>query len=397
MLPFSVLDTETTIRNVGEKAVGDFAGSPFCPDNFIVSMGELHHSDQYKDYYDTEGVRVVPWAFRNAMAGRKTMLVGHNIGFDLHYLHKAMPEEYEKALPFLYIWDTQQVEYLLSGQSEMYPSLDHCCEKRGLPTKIPTMKQYWEAGIDTVHHPKEELLEYMEEDVRNTHAVFLDQYEQVMANPSLRELVYVKMDDLLSTIEMTWNGMRFALETAQDKLRPLDEEQKELYNIVVEEGNKAFRSTGQEFNPTSGDHISLLLFGGNLKMEIDQQQLDEAGQPIRYKGGQKAGQIRTKKTDILVPVKGYGIDAEALGIPKLKRGFYSTDSEYLEKVDHPLIPQLLRFRELEKDIGTYYLGYSKFVWFDGCIHPRINQESTRTGRQSCADPNLQNVTKDDDD
>lgn len=393
MLPFSVLDTETTIRNVGEKAVGDFAGSPFCPDNFIVSMGELHHSGECKAYYDTEGVKVWPWAFRNAMAGHKTMLVGHNIGFDLHYLHKMMGEDYEKALPYLYIWDTQQVEYLLSGQSEMYPSLDQCCEKRGLPTKIPTMKQYWEAGIDTVHHPKEELLEYMEGDVRNTYAVFLDQWEQVMANSSLRELVFVKMDDLLCTIEMTWNGMRFDLETAQDKLRPLDEEHKELYNMIVEEGK---RLVGEDFSPTSGDDISLLLFGGHQKVTVDQPQLDETGQPIRYKGGQKQGQIRTKKTDILVPVKGYGISADSYGIPKLKRGFYSTDSEYLEKVEHPLVQHLLRFRELEKDIGTYYLGYSKFVWFDGCIHPRINQESTRTGRQSCSDPNLQNTQKDND-
>lgn len=391
-MQYSVFDAETTTRNVGEGAVGTFRASPFCPANFMVSYGELHESGQYKDQYSTTGVKEVPWAVKRAASGRDTMIVGHNLGFDLHYIHKTWPEEYEKALPHLYIWDTQQVEYLLSGQSKLYPSLNECCEVRGLPLKDERIKEYWEQGLDTTMIPKDELLDYQKHDVVSTHAVFLSQREEVVANPSLRELVYVKMDDLLSTIDMTWNGMKFDLMQAMEKLAVLDSEMESLYNKLVEEAKPLFPE-GFDFNPGSGDHISLLLFGGALKSKEPVVQLDESGEPARFKTGQKKGEIKTRIETVERPVKGFGLKPGKWDIPTLKRGYYSTDSEYLEKIDHPLMPVLLRWRELEKDTGTYYRGYSQFVWFDGCIHPSINQESTRTGRQSSSAPNTQNLTK----
>lgn len=391
---YSVFDSETTIRNQGETAVGTFSGSPFHPDNFIVSYGELHN-DIYKDQYDTEGVKRAPWWLLRAATGRDTMVVGHNIGFDLHYVRKHWPDMWHLAAPYVYIWDTQQVEYLLSGQSKLYPSLDECCSVRGLPLKDDRIAGYWDAGVDTTMIPKDELLDYQRGDVLNTHAVFLSQYEEVMANPSLRELVYVKMDDLLSTIEMTYNGMQFDLAYAAEKLLELDAEKESLYNMIVEEGRKFFPED-VEFSPSSGDHISLLLFGGNLKAKKPVVQLGEDGEPLRYKSGQKAGEVKTRIEEVLTPVKGYGLKPSKWDIPTLKRGYYSTDSEYLEKVEHPIIPTILRWRELEKDTETYYRGYAKYVWHDGRIHPNVNQESTRTGRQSMSNPNLQNVSKEEE-
>lgn len=392
---YSVCDTETTVRNVGEGAVGSFGGAPFCPKNFIVSIGELHDDGNYRYSYSVEGVHPLPSFLRRA-THHPTMVVGHNLGFDWHYFMKHWPEEMEAALHNLYIWDTQQVEYLLSGQSELYPSLDECSARRGLPLKDDKIKEYWNQGVDTVFIPKDELLDYMKQDVYNTHGVFLDQYEKVMADPSLRELVYVKMDDLLSTIQMTWNGMKFDLQLAMEKLEPLDKERDEAYNILMGVAKDVFPED-IEFDPESPQQISMLLFGGVLKNKEPVVQKDEQGVPLRYKSGQKAGEVKTRIETIERKIKGIGLKPGDYDIPQVKSGHFSTNEEFLEKISHPFVTTLLRFRTLTKDTETYYRGYSKFVWFDGCIHPNINQESTRTGRQSSSNPNLQNVTKDDDD
>lgn len=391
---YVVLDTETTIRNVGDDAVGTFSGSPFSIHNYIVALGELSDNGHERLDYSTTGVKKLPHAIRRARKGIPTLLVGHNLGFDLLYMMKTWPEEMEEALPFLYIWDTQQVEYLLSGQLELYPSLDHCCEKRGLPLKDDEIKALWAQGVDTTLHPKEKLLQYLSGDLHNTHAVYLDQLEQVMANPALRELVYVKMDDILATTQMVWNGMKFDLERAYEKLADIDPAR-----AVIEERIMAVMKPmfPEDFECLiSPDQISLTLFGGEWKYEKRMEVKDENGQSVRYKGGQKAGQIKTRMEKVTFRVKGLGFKPKALGIPALKNGNFSTDSEYLENIDHPFAKDVVAYRELDKDAETYYRGYSALVWFDGCIHPSINHESTRTGRQSCSAPNLQNVTKDDE-
>ena len=250
---------------------------------------------------------------------------------------------------------------------------------------------------DTPFHPKEKLLDYLSRDLSNTHAVFLDQWERVQANPALRELVYVKMDDILCTTQMVWNGMKFDLERAYEKLNDLEQRRGALESELLDSlKHSGFFPQNFELNVGSNDQISLFLFGGTGKYKGPVVLKDETGEPQRYKGGQKAGQIKTRIETIEFKVKGVGFKPKKLDIPQLKNGNWSTDSEYLEKIDHPFAKTLLEWRELNKDAETYYRGYSKMVWFDGCIHPRINHESTRTGRQSVSDPNLQNVTKDDE-
>lgn len=394
MIPYSVVDSETTIRNVGEGAVGEFAGSPFSPKNFVVSLGELFYDGTYRKSYNTSGVHPVPGFLRRAKY-HPTMVVGHNLGFDWHYFFKTWPKEMEEALHNLFIWDTQQVEYLLSGQSELYPSLDECSARRGLPLKDDKIKEYWAQGVDTVHIPKDELLSYMEQDVRNTHAVFLDQHATVLANPALRELVYVKMDDLLATIQMTWNGMAFDLTEAQQKLEVLDTQKEASYTIVEGIGKQHFPPF-IDFDIESTQHVSCLLFGGSLKVEQRVEVLGEDGVPLRFKGGQRAGEIKTRMEKREHHIKGLGIEPKDYDIPVMKSGHYSTDSESLEKLSHPVVDALLQFRTLNKDTETYFRGYSKWVWGDNCIHPSINHESTRTGRQSSSSPNLQNVSSEDE-
>ena len=77
---------------------------------------------------------------------------------------------------------------------------------------------------------------------------------------------------------------------------------------------------------------------------------------------------------------------------KTKTG-YSTDAATLEKLrdDHPIVEQLLRYREVEKLRSTYGEGLLAEIAPDGRIHATFNQTVARTGRLSSDAPNLHNI------
>src|SRR5688500_14603090 len=127
------LDLETTVRNKGESAVGSFSGSPYSSKNFTVIVAEHSKGKSKLSYGVSPGEVEHPVALVLASQGTEVLLIGHNLSFDLMYIMKEWPALWEAARPHLYIWDTQQVEYLLFGQSEMYPSLDEASARRGLP------------------------------------------------------------------------------------------------------------------------------------------------------------------------------------------------------------------------------------------------------------------------
>ena len=385
-----VYDCETNTKNVGDTAVGSFAAAPFHPDNHIVCWGEATAiTGQYQDHYGN--VNVPMWLARATEV--EVLLIGHNIGFDLMYSLKEWPEFMERALPNLHIWDTQQVEYLLSGQRDKFPSLDQTAARLGLPLKDDRIKQYWADGVDTAQIPKNELLDYQKHDVMTTRDVFKAQWQDVRPHAALYTLVKWKMDDILMSTMMQWYGMKFDLEVAAQKLEVLDKEIEDLYNELTTMAEPHFIN-GFEFNPSSGDHISILLYGGDYAQVEDVVKLDPDGEPQVYKSGAKKAQIKTRKEKVVRHTDGFGVKPPKR-TPKSAKGIYSTDHEFLSKVKHPFAQKLLRYRELKKDADTYYRGYSSLVWGDGCIHPSLNNEATDTGRQSCSKPNLQNVSKEE--
>jgi DNA polymerase-1 len=77
---------------------------------------------------------------------------------------------------------------------------------------------------------------------------------------------------------------------------------------------------------------------------------------------------------------------------KTKTG-YSTDAAVLEQLRdaHPIVPLVLRFREIDKLRSTFYEGLRAEIALDGRIHATYNQTVARTGRISSERPNLQNI------
>ncbi len=86
---------------------------------------------------------------------------------------------------------------------------------------------------------------------------------------------------------------------------------------------------------------------------------------------------------------------EKMGLPaskKTKTG-YSTDAETLQKLisKHPIIEDILDYRQVTKLKSTYADGLVKAADAEGRVHSIFNQTGTATGRLSSSEPNLQNI------
>ena len=86
---------------------------------------------------------------------------------------------------------------------------------------------------------------------------------------------------------------------------------------------------------------------------------------------------------------------EQLGLPPVKKTKtgYSTNAEVLEKLrgQHPIVEEILNYRQLTKLKSTYVDGLSKVIAPDGRIHTSFQNTVTATGRLSSVEPNLQNI------
>ena len=104
-----------------------------------------------------------------------------------------------------------------------------------------------------------------------------------------------------------------------------------------------------------------------------------AGEEFNISSTKQLGEVLFEK--MMLPV-----------IKKNKTG-YSTDAEVLKKLMpyHPIIEDILDYRQMTKLKSTYADGLPKAADKNGRIHSVFNQTGTATGRLSSAEPNLQNI------
>ena len=86
---------------------------------------------------------------------------------------------------------------------------------------------------------------------------------------------------------------------------------------------------------------------------------------------------------------------ERLRLPaakKTKTG-YSTDIEVLQKLKpyHPVVGEIIEYRQLSKLKSTYVDGLLKVTQPDGRVRTNFKMTATATGRLSSTEPNLQNI------
>ncbi|MCE9541671.1 hypothetical protein K8R03_03925 [Candidatus Kaiserbacteria bacterium] len=78
---------------------------------------------------------------------------------------------------------------------------------------------------------------------------------------------------------------------------------------------------------------------------------------------------------------------------KTATGARTTREEELAKLsdEHPVISDILAYRELQKLLSTYIEKMPKLIGADGRLHAEFLQAGTTTGRMSSQNPNLQNI------
>jgi hypothetical protein len=320
------------------------------------------------------------------------VLCGFNLAFDLGYMlrYPSFVNMLKKNMDRIAIWDVQQAQYLLSGQTMTYPSLDECAKLYGLPTKPDKIKQYWDSGVRTEDIPIEELDEYLRHDVLTTHTIA--QKQAKLMSKEMKTLCFVKGDDILCSAIMERNGMHFNLEHSNEIACEIREQLMTVLNTL---NDLVISETGfQYFQPSKNAEIATMLFGGEFKWEVQV----EAGV---FKTGMKKGQTKYKKE--LRSINYSGILSEVVAKQvreKYNSGVGDDVLQYILDNEHPdnwavgeFVGSIQLYRELSKDLSTYYDGYSKLVWEDGMLRPSFQNCSTTTGRQSCTKPNLQNTSK----
>lgn len=78
---------------------------------------------------------------------------------------------------------------------------------------------------------------------------------------------------------------------------------------------------------------------------------------------------------------------------KTAGGQRSTKESELQKLvdEHPIIPAILRYREVQKLVSTYIDALPTFVAADGRVHTTFIQTGAATGRMATQNPGLQNI------
>jgi len=155
-------------------------------------------------------------------------------------------------------------------------------------------------------------------------------------------------------------------------------------------------------------HTSLLTVTGVQTCALPispQYEIDQATKlqvPILIKSGPNKGAQKMKKEEYTIHIdRAHSLAGDAVPhLTKTDAGNLPVDAKATACIklhcNTPLLDVflsiLLEYRDLDKDLNTYYLGLMKLTWpTDECIHGQVNHCSTGTGRTSSSNPNMQNI------
>lgn len=119
-----------------------------------------------------------------------------------------------------------------------------------------------------------------------------------------------------------------------------------------------------------------------IAKELENRVIGYAGRAFNLNSPKQLGEVLFGETGLHLPYP-----------KKAKPGSWSTGAEILQKLVpyHPVIEDILDYRQVTKLKNTYVDGLLRVVGEDGQVHTNFKQTGTVTGRLSSAEPNLQNI------
>ncbi|MBO73495.1 MAG: DNA polymerase I [Flavobacteriales bacterium] len=275
--------------------------------------------------------------FKPFFRNEKIMKVAQNIKYDINVLLKYGVEVKGK------LFDTMLAHYLL--QPDMSHSMNFLSETylNYRPISIESLIGKKGKNQKTMREvDKSELLKYAAEDADVTWQLML-KLNPLLDQKEVRTLfedIEMPLVPVLSAMEN--NGVSLNTETLKELSIDLDFEIQKLEKTV-------FEQAGEVFNLSSPKQLGVVLFE-NMKIDV-----------------------KAKKT---------------------KSGQYSTSEETLQKLagKHPIIDNILEFRQLKKLKSTYVDALPELInQSTHKIHTTYSQAVAATGRLSSVNPNLQNI------
>ena len=408
MLKYLVVDLEVS----AVKSFKRFA-NPLDPRNSITLVA-------YKPYdYDEGVVECNPVNYKKGFTAEEAvklldlhnydLLVGQNLKFDLLYLWSS-PTLQEWLKNGGRVWDTQTAEYLLSGQQAYGDrDLDTLALKYGGKIKDDRIKVLYGSGLQSKDIDSELLMPYAKGDVENTDIVFRGQEMKVTYEYQMSAIIALHMSHYVAVCDMEYNGLAIDLDLGMEKAKMLESELESLTAIIREHVVHLVPGwpSGFEFNPASNRHVGVILFGGEIKTRDREIKIDNEGNELFFKSGQKKGQKQEHWVLHLHQLTGFKHEVRRFIPAELS----STTDEVLNIIIQK-VPKLvtfcefiLKYRHLAKLLGTYY--YTEIVTktgdkkttgmlslihpHTGCVHSAFKTAQTATGRLSSNTPNVQNL------
>ncbi|MDD5372617.1 MAG: DNA polymerase I [Sulfurimonas sp.] len=265
-----------------------------------------------------------------------SLVVGHNIKFDLHFVTRFLEDDGLDIFA-----DSMILAWLINPESAL--SLDKLSEKLLNHTMLH-YKDTVKKGDTFASVELEDACKYAAEDAyitRRLYFLFLEMLELQGAAHLIKEAADVEFPFIKTLLKMEKTG----IEVDGSFLEHFLVEAKESLNDLTK---KIYELAGCEFNINSTQQLGVVLF-------------------------ENLGLSSGKKT---------------------KTG-YSTDEKVLSSLrnEHEIVPYLLEYREVYKLFSTYIEPLLKLSRENrhGRVHTSFVQTGTATGRLSSKNPNLQNI------
>ena len=433
----STIDVETSYQKTEQ---GGMDPLPFNPKNILVSVGI---NDEY--YFTNHSERVDEGCYYKiqAILDQTTLLIGHNIKFDLTWLLEA---------GFKYngrVYDTMIGEYVLNRGIRKSLTLEMCCRRRRIGSKDDRIKEFMDRGVSFENIPKDIVEEYGRIDVEITRKLFDSQMDDLRLEKNRGLLRTVKMmnEFLLVLTNMERNGIHVNLTT----LESVEKQYRAEFSYLRQKIDKiVYEKMGDtKINLASPEQLSWLIYSKKPKdkevwcklfnIGIDKQTNKNKKRPqfsrikfrelvrnntemIHKTTAEQCGSCKGKGVIKKIKVDGtpykkytkcsecdgdgytYSQLAKIAGFNQRPRSVYDTaeagfrtDRITLSKIVgeaegelKEFIDAVIRHNSIDTYLHTFVNGIKSFTNENSMLHPKFMQAVTATARLSSRDPNFQN-------
>jgi len=446
----TIIDLETSTK---PNKNGKLDPSPYLEDNFVLGVGWGNAKGDAKYIHCTEDSPAVDMIKKlevQKVLDDTTLLVGHNLKFDLSWLGRE---------GFTYsgkVYDTMIGEYILARGERTSLSLEGICKRRKLSLKASDIiQEYLKGGGGYESIPKKILKEYCIQDIKSTVELFHAQIKDLKRedNKGLMKTIKMSNEFLLVLIDMENNGIAIDMDALSAVEHEYKKEYRELEISIAESIKDKMGDT--KVNLSSPEQLSQLIYSRKVTDKKKWSSafnigMDKAtGRPLRRnrltrKEFVKAIQSYTepvyrtsatpcteclgegyiqkykvnghpyKNLSRCVTCAGEGsvllntskqggfkqcgpqLKASGYNVQMVSEGGFKTDKQTLMgmgKSDGNIkdfANKITRYGAVDTYLNTFVNGIKMNVTPGGFLHPSFQQCVTATGRLSSRNPNFQN-------